>query len=86
MKIYTVVTYETGESDSLLGVFSSSEKAINFAQKYDQFLYKIRVEERELDSVDDTVATTIYTQIKNNDGLYFLTKDGFERPVKDYKP
>lgn len=85
MKIYTAITYETGENDSLLGVFSSSEKAINFAQNYNQFLYMIVVEERELDGVDETVVTTIYTQIKNNDGLYFLTEDGFERPVKNYK-
>jgi hypothetical protein len=85
MKIYTVTTYETGENDSLLGIFSSIEKAINFAQNYNQFLYKIDVEERELDGVDETDVTIIYTQIKNKDGLYFLTEDGFERPIKSYK-
>lgn len=85
MKVYVAITGELGESDNILGVFSSSEKAIDFVQNYDQFLSQIDVEERELDSNEPTNFKVVYTQIRGRDGLFFLTEDGFERPLKDYK-
>jgi hypothetical protein len=82
MKIYLAIGSETGEGETILGIFSSSEKAIEFVQHYDQYLSRIDVEEWELDTYESIEC--VYIQIKNRDGLYFLTKDGFERPISHY--